>query len=101
MEMPNNCMGICITCKHRSYCLSFQNGLRAERPIWDCNEYEHNDTEVDVVSLVYRAQVPNNDDPSDENKGSRTKGLCVNCDHRDYCMLPIPKGGVWYCEEYC
>ena len=56
MDMPNYCMGICITCKHRSYCLSFQNGLRAERPIWDCNEYEHNDTDVNAVSRVYNTQ---------------------------------------------
>ena len=28
------------------------------------------------------------------------KGLCVNCAHRDTCMLPKPKGGVWHCEEY-
>lgn len=28
------------------------------------------------------------------------QGLCVNCDHRDYCSYPKPAGGVWSCGEY-
>ncbi len=32
---------------------------------------------------------------------SNFKGLCINCDNRDFCTLPRPEGGVWHCEEYC
>lgn len=28
------------------------------------------------------------------------RGLCFNCDHRDYCTYPKPVGGVWSCDEY-
>jgi hypothetical protein len=101
MDMPNNCMGICITCKHRSYCLSFQNGLRAERPIWDCNEYEHNDVEVDAVSQEYCAPAENDESLSNEINRENKKGLCINCNSRDSCMLPRPESGIWHCEEYC
>jgi hypothetical protein len=30
----------------------------------------------------------------------KLKGLCLNCKHRDTCVLPHPDGGVWHCEEY-
>ena len=30
----------------------------------------------------------------------RSKGLCMNCDHRFTCSYPVPEGGVWQCEEY-
>ena len=33
-------------------------------------------------------------------KSSEFKGLCVNCEDRDTCKLPRPKGGIWHCEEY-
>ena len=101
MDMPNNSIGICITCKHRSYCLSFQNGLKAEIPIWDCNEYEHNDTEVIMDQPQYRAQAIDDCDSPGETTREDIKGLCTNCDNRNSCMLPITRGGVWHCEEYC
>lgn len=28
------------------------------------------------------------------------KGLCLNCEIRETCMLPRPVEGVWHCEEY-
>jgi len=37
----------------------------------------------------------------DKDKDSRlNKGLCMNCAHRDTCLLPRPESGVWHCEEY-
>ena len=101
MDMPNNSLGICITCKNRSYCLSFQNGLRAERPIWDCYEYEHNDTEEEDNPYRNRPTVSRMVNSSVEITVDRSKGLCMNCANRSSCALPFPKGGVWYCEEYC
>ena len=35
-----------------------------------------------------------------ESRVTVTRGLCVNCEHRDSCALPRPEGGVWHCEEY-
>lgn len=29
-----------------------------------------------------------------------SKGLCVNCAHRDDCKLSRPETGVWHCEEF-
>jgi hypothetical protein len=101
MDIPNNSWGICITCKHRPYCLSFQNGLRAERPIWDCYEYEHNDTEEVDNPYWNRPKVSRIVNSSDEITVDRSKGLCMNCANRSSCKFPIPKGGVWHCEEYC
>lgn len=37
-------------------------------------------------------------DPTPES--GRDAGLCLNCDHRTDCALPITAGGVWFCEEY-
>jgi len=34
-------MGICVTCNNRPECLSLQNSLRADRPIWDCEEFDN------------------------------------------------------------
>ena len=31
---------------------------------------------------------------------SSLKGLCINCENRETCILPKPAGGVWQCEEY-
>ena len=28
------------------------------------------------------------------------RGLCVNCDEREFCKLPKAPAGVWFCEEY-
>lgn len=37
----------------------------------------------------------------DPEKDTRLfKGLCMNCAHRDTCLLPRPESGVWHCEEY-
>lgn len=102
MDIASNSWGICITCMHRSYCLSFRNGLQAARPIWDCDEYEHNDTCVaDLLSRAHEAQERNDENPSNDGMRERTIGLCINCANQNSCMLPIPKGGLWHCEEYC
>ena len=100
MGIPSNGMEICGTCMHRSYCLSLQNGLRTQRPIWDCNEYEHNDSDEISASQLYRVQAKG-DNSLEELDREHIKGLCLNCDIRNSCMLPIAKGGVWHCEEYC
>ncbi len=39
--------------------------------------------------------------PGIEAISGRMKGLCINCDNRASCLLPIVEGGVWHCEEYC
>ena len=41
---------------------------------------------------------PNTRDPEKEIRP--IKGLCMNCAHSAYCLLPRPESGVWHCEEY-
>jgi hypothetical protein len=28
------------------------------------------------------------------------KGLCVNCENRETCVMARAEGGIWHCEEY-
>jgi len=41
---------------------------------------------------------PRSHDKEEDNR--LYKGLCMNCAHRHYCLLPRPESGVWHCEEY-
>lgn len=94
-------LGICITCNNRPECLSFQNSLRANRPIWNCEEFDDfvpgmkSDSANIKKKNSFNKPVCNNDIVP-----GRTMGLCINCDNRKTCMLPSPTGGIWYCEEY-
>lgn len=35
-----------------------------------------------------------------EEETVQYKGLCKNCEKRETCTIPKPKGGVWRCKEY-
>ena len=94
-------LGICVTCNNRTECLSLQNSLRADRTIWNCEEFD------DFVpgmksdfSNIKKKNSFNKPDYNDDIIPGRTMGLCINCDNRKTCMLPSPAGGIWHCEEY-
>jgi hypothetical protein len=38
--------------------------------------------------------------PNDEDDIGRERGLCSNCENREFCTYPRPEGGVWNCDEY-
>ena len=94
-------MGICVTCNNRSECLSYLNSLRADRPIWNCEEFDDSvpGMENDSVNIKKKKSMNKPDDNNDLIPG-RTMGLCMNCGNRKTCMLPSPTGGIWHCEEY-
>ena len=94
-------LGICVTCNNRTECLSLQNSLRADRPIWHCEEFD--DFVPGMKSDSANAKKKNSFNKPDYNDDiipGRTMGLCINCDNRKTCMLPSPTGGIWHCEEY-
>lgn len=31
---------------------------------------------------------------------SKLKGLCSDCENRNFCTFPKLEGGIWHCEEY-
>jgi len=37
---------------------------------------------------------------SEQLRGRKDWGLCMNCANRSTCTFPRPKDGVLYCEEY-
>ena len=94
-------MGICVTCNNRPECLSFQNSLRADRPIWHCEEFDDfvPGMKSDSVNAKKKKSFKKPDYNNDIIPG-RTMGLCINCENRKTCMLPSPAGGIWHCEEY-
>ncbi len=102
MNFMSNGWGICITCIYRPGCISFQNALRAGRPVWDCYEYDHGSgDECANPCLEKPAAIKSVELANDSGAGSeRAKGLCRNCTNRSYCMLPFSEGGIWHCEEY-
>ena len=94
-------LGICITCNNRTECLSLQNSLRADRPIWNCEEFDDivSGMKSDSVNIKKKSSFKKRDYNNDIIPG-RTMGLCINCENRKTCMLPSPTGGIWHCEEY-
>jgi hypothetical protein len=89
--------GLCSTCNNRPTCV-----LREKRG-YDalfCEEFDDfSQTNGDAASSPTEAASA----PAPSAKSGtkpQLKGLCVNCEHRDDCVLPRPEGGVWHCEEY-
>lgn len=61
--------------------------------------------DLEVASpLRMRAEVASDGQSSIQARrrapAERSKGLCMNCDHRSTCTYPVPEGGVWHCGEY-
>ena len=86
--------GLCLTCSYASSCY---NRIKSSDPILFCGEfdlYPNPDLQVNPVSL------PQNSDPDDNQNDRAYTGLCINCDHREFCKLYKPDGGVWHCEYY-
>ncbi len=92
-------IGLCSTCENRSFCIyRAQRGFDAQY----CDMFDTTGLSslgVDrqrrpVASIAPAAgtQLPvTNTSP---------KGLCLNCEMLETCMLPRPTEGVWHCEEY-
>ena len=99
---PKN-TNICQTCIYASECVHYQNSQIACKPIWFCENFD-NTTALQVAEneeIYLEERSPQSSKPGIEAISGRMKGLCINCDNRASCLLPIVEGGVWYCEEYC
>ncbi len=83
------CQDLCSTCMHVSLCI---NKCKSDKLIYYCEEFEV--APVDIKELQKDVC-----EKQDENDNS-FKGLCINCKNRKTCMLPMPEGGIWHCEEY-
>ena len=94
-------LGICVNCNNRPECLSYQNSLRADRPIWHCEEFDDFVPGMKSDSAnIKKKKSMNKPDVNNDLIPGRTMGLCMNCGNRKTCMLPSPAGGIWHCEEY-
>ena len=99
---PQN-TNICPTCIYASECVHYQNSQIACKPIWFCENFD-NTTALQVAEseeTYSEGRSSQSSKPGIEAIPGRMKGLCINCDNRASCLLPIVEGGVWHCEEYC
>ncbi len=95
MEPPQGTYtGLCINCSEAPNC---RYRLSASEPILFCEEY-HCSSGDQNESALNRPAVHAAGDESEAP--SLVRGLCVNCENKETCMLPKAEGGVWYCEEY-
>lgn len=86
--------GLCINCSEAPNC---RYRLAAVEPIVFCEEYQCASGEPDKSAhnmYVFNAA------GNELDTSPLLRGLCVNCENKETCMLPKAEGGVWYCEEY-
>ncbi len=88
-------LGICSTCNYVDICFHRQ---RHNDPVWYCNEFDNygktnEDFKARSTSLHSRYEKPQEDTLI-------FKGLCSNCEKRQFCNFPKPESGVWHCNEY-
>lgn len=92
-------VGLCSTCANAKTC-AFRRKRGFDAVF--CEMFDPIDPEVEAVAAGSNAVGGDTgtDVSRSEDGLERTKGLCMNCAHRDHCALPYPEGGVWHCEEY-
>lgn len=91
VHIQEDFIGLCATCNNGAFC-SYRS-LRGTDAIY-CDMFEANHGTTGNTD-TYRIKIT---DYSDEP--TESKGLCVNCVHRDQCQISTRPGGVWHCEEY-
>lgn len=96
-QRPGLSEGLCATCACARDCT---HRRRNPHPVHFCEEFTPDESgraaSAPPAPKVYRAAAP----MAAAETGPRSRGLCVNCRHRDTCGLPGHKDGVWHCEEY-
>lgn len=91
--------GLCMTCNNAPDCVyRSQRGFDALCcEMYDCyplpnvSSAEYEKTEPIITSVKPLSKLSNQ---------HLCKGLCLNCDNFEDCLLPKPDEGVWHCEEY-
>jgi hypothetical protein len=103
MQPQAKSTSICQTCIHVSECAHFQECQNQGRAIYHCENFDDRPVlfVVEVESIDDREQRLNPAKASIAYIKGRMKGLCLNCEQRDFCRYPVRDGGVWHCEDYC
>ncbi len=95
MTAPEAFIGLCLTCNNSGTCV-YRN-RRGTDAIY-CELYDgYAIPQNGHGSKMTGAAVVGG---SLDAGATQTRGLCVNCEHRDSCQLAKPESGVWHCEEY-
>ncbi len=97
-------LGICSTCNHVDICTSQKNWIG---PKIHCEEFDdsspkkkksHWRSQSDKTAPDAGIAPTTSSNILDEKEVY--KGLCVNCDAREYCTLQTSDQVVWHCEEW-
>lgn len=83
--------GLCLTCNYAETCVRREHH---GKPVWYCEEFD--DFQPESKGTVVREKRV----ASTETAMEAYKGLCLNCDNRQVCVIPKSEGGIWHCEEY-
>ena len=87
---------ICSTCTNAQNCTYLKN---SDGAILFCENFEIDIPLIEDNSMKETNHIKNTINIKDINS-AEFFGLCINCDNRGKCALPIPEGGVWHCEEF-
>jgi len=86
--------GLCANCNNTDHCTYARN---ARKPVQFCemhDGYSEEPARADLSEVL-------RPDPADlRPEVPFSKGLCVNCAHRETCAWAKSESGVWHCEEY-
>ena len=91
-------LGICATCVRMEFCTSKKTWVG---PVFYCEEFDNSGTSSPVSEL--KTPPLSTDESADSAAREKTefiKGICINCNAREYCGYRTSKEVVWYCEEY-
>lgn len=89
--MQERFVGLCVTCNNVADC-SYRS-LRKTDAIY-CDMFDNTfgsngkSNSYSIRTIDYTEEI------------IESRGLCVNCVHRDTCQISNQHGGVWHCEEY-
>ncbi len=92
-------VGLCATCDNSSTCWHrSRRGFDAQH----CELFDNSGGSDGPVAVGGSKTMISTNRVSEDlsNEVPVLKGLCINCEIRETCMLPRPIEGVWHCEEY-
>jgi NADH:ubiquinone oxidoreductase subunit E len=94
-------LGICSTCNHVDICTSQENWIG---PKIHCEEFDDSDPQYQKSDRDAQSfNIAPATSPKIHDRKGPYKGLCVNCDAREYCTLQTSDRVdrvVWHCEEW-
>ena len=91
-ELREPLAGLCVNCERADSC---NMRLGQKKPILECEEHSVEEKKVEE-------SLKESPDVVAETDGGELhfKGLCANCENREYCVFSDDSIGVWHCAEY-